>query len=83
MLTLAVSLTVAQKGGREKKEQLVEDVRDCLEAYKYVFIFNTNNMRNTKLKDIRNKWADSRWVLPLLALATVAWRRPCVVWEER
>mmetsp|Transcript_17251 Transcript_17251/g.67127 ORF Transcript_17251/g.67127 Transcript_17251/m.67127 type:complete len:230 (-) Transcript_17251:26-715(-) len=56
-----VSLTVAQKGGREKKEQLVEDIRDCLEAYKYIVVFNTNNMRNTKLKDVRNKWADSRF----------------------
>ncbi|MBZ3876640.1 mRNA turnover protein 4-like protein [Sciurus carolinensis] len=35
-------------------------LRKCVDTYKYLFIFSVANMRNSKLKDIRNAWKHSR-----------------------
>ena len=46
-----VSLTqVSKKPSGEKKQRLLEDLRDCLDKYEHVFIFSTQNMRNSPLK---------------------------------
>ncbi|XP_014287668.1 mRNA turnover protein 4 homolog [Halyomorpha halys] len=57
-----VSLTKTTKKGLQAKQQLVEDIKDCLGKYKNVFVFTTPNMRNTQLKSLRGDWKnDSRF----------------------
>uniref|UniRef100_A0A8D0G7Y2 Ribosome assembly factor mrt4 n=1 Tax=Sphenodon punctatus TaxID=8508 RepID=A0A8D0G7Y2_SPHPU len=55
-----VSLTKTTKKGLEVKQNLIEELRKCVDTYKYLFIFSVANMRNNKLKDIRNAWKHSR-----------------------
>jgi len=55
-----VSLTNTKKKGLQEKQALVEEVRTCLEDYERVFVFSVCNMRNSKLKEVRNKWKHSR-----------------------
>jgi len=56
-----VSLTNTEKKGLQAKQALVEEVRSCLDDYERVFIFSVCNMRNSKLKQVRNKWKQSRF----------------------
>ncbi|KAM9036861.1 mRNA turnover protein 4 homolog [Sarcophilus harrisii] len=55
-----VSLTKTAKKGLELKQNLIGELRKCVDVYKYLFIFSVANMRNSKLKDIRNAWKHSR-----------------------
>ncbi|XP_066526386.1 mRNA turnover protein 4 homolog [Hoplias malabaricus] len=56
-----VSLTKTVKKGLEAKQNLIEELRKCVDTYRYVFIFSVENMRNSKLKDIRAAWKHSRF----------------------
>ena len=55
-----VSLTKTAKKGLELKQNLIEELRKCVDTYKYLFIFSMTNMRNSKLKDIQNTWKHSQ-----------------------
>ncbi|XP_060114779.1 mRNA turnover protein 4 homolog [Heteronotia binoei] len=55
-----VSLTKTTKKGLEFKQNLIEELRKCVDTYKYIYIFSIANVRNNKLKDIRNAWKHSR-----------------------
>ncbi|CAL8380211.1 unnamed protein product [Boreogadus saida] len=56
-----VSLTKTTKKGLESKQNLIEEVRKCVDVYQNLFIFSVANMRNNKLKDIRTAWKHSRF----------------------
>lgn len=56
-----VSLTKTAKKGLELKQNLIEELRKCVDIYRHVFIFSVENMRNNKLKDIRTAWKHSRF----------------------
>ncbi|XP_077384643.1 mRNA turnover protein 4 homolog [Festucalex cinctus] len=56
-----ISLTKTAKKGLESKQKLIEELRKCVDTYKYLFIFSVANMRNNKLKDIRTAWKHSRF----------------------
>lgn len=43
------------------KQKIVEEIRNSLSKYEHIFLFTVDNMRNTKLKDLRNEWKDSRF----------------------
>nr|CAH0105892.1 unnamed protein product [Daphnia galeata] len=58
-----ISLTQTKKKGLGGKQQLVGDVRSCVEKYSYLYLFSVQNMRSNKLKVIRNDWKDSRFFL--------------------
>ncbi|XP_057366664.1 mRNA turnover protein 4 homolog [Daphnia carinata] len=58
-----ISLTQTKKKGLSGKQQLVEDIRSCVEKYSHLYLFSVQNMRNNKLKFIRNEWKDSRFFL--------------------
>nr|CAG4643438.1 EOG090X0BJA [Ilyocryptus agilis] len=58
-----ISLTRTKKKGLSGKQQLVEDVRSCLDKYSHVYLFSVQNMRNNKFKSLRNEWKDSRFFL--------------------
>nr|XP_033778414.1 mRNA turnover protein 4 homolog isoform X3 [Geotrypetes seraphini] len=55
-----VSLTKTTKKGLEVKQNLIEELRKCVDTYKYLFVLSIENMRNNKLKEIRNAWQHSR-----------------------
>lgn len=61
LVSFIVSLTQTKKKGLGGKQQLVDDVRSCAEKYSNIFLFSVQNMRNNKLKSIRNEWKDSRY----------------------
>ncbi|XP_076752351.1 ribosomal protein LP0-like [Xylocopa sonorina] len=56
-----ISLTKTSKKGLVLKQQIVQDVRNCVEKYANIFLLSVHNMRNSKLKDIRAEWKDSRF----------------------
>jgi len=56
-----VSLTQTDRKGLETKKQLVQQVHDACDEYDRVFIFSVENMRNSKLKEVRTLWRDSRF----------------------
>lgn len=53
-------LSKTKKKGRTIKDKLIVDLRECLEKYERVIVFNTINMRNNGLKALRSHWGDSR-----------------------
>ncbi|XP_059483826.1 mRNA turnover protein 4 homolog [Neocloeon triangulifer] len=58
-----ISLTRTTKKGQPLKKQLVDDIRKCLESYARIFVFSVHNMRNIKLKEVRDEWKQSRFFL--------------------
>lgn len=59
-----VTLSRVSKKGREQKESLVDAVRAAVEAYSDVYVFEFDNMRNTKFKELRDELkASSRFFL--------------------
>ncbi|KAG7199494.1 hypothetical protein KM043_014114 [Ampulex compressa] len=56
-----ISLTKTSKKGLVLKQQIVDDVRNCVEKYNQIFLISVQNMRNNKLKDLRIDWKDSRF----------------------
>eukprot|EP00730_Choanoeca_flexa_P009737 TRINITY_DN1304_c0_g1_i1.p1 TRINITY_DN1304_c0_g1~~TRINITY_DN1304_c0_g1_i1.p1 ORF type:complete len:221 (+),score=35.98 TRINITY_DN1304_c0_g1_i1:83-745(+) len=56
-----VSLTKTDRKGLETKSELVEQIQTCLSEYDRVYTFSVENMRNSKLKDVRMAWRDSRF----------------------
>ncbi|KAF9439069.1 mRNA turnover 4 [Entomortierella beljakovae] len=56
-----VSLTQTDKKGRAGKDALYEQIRECVDVYKYIWIFSVENMRNTYLKNVRADLRTSRF----------------------
>ncbi|XP_028404967.1 mRNA turnover protein 4 homolog [Dendronephthya gigantea] len=56
-----VSLTQTTKKGLELKSSLIKEVQECVDKYARIFVFSVENMRNSKLKDVRNEWKHSRF----------------------
>ncbi|XP_071854130.1 mRNA turnover protein 4 homolog [Apostichopus japonicus] len=56
-----VSLTETKRKGLEFKQKLVDEVRGCVDTYERLFVLSVENMRNTKLKDVRTAWKHSRF----------------------
>ncbi|XP_064392229.1 mRNA turnover protein 4 homolog [Halichondria panicea] len=56
-----VTLSKTRSKGHELKGALLQEVRDCCDKYAHLFVFNIDNMRNAKLKDLRTHWKDSRF----------------------
>ncbi|KAI4470030.1 mrna turnover protein 4 mrto4 [Holotrichia oblita] len=56
-----ISLTKTDKKGLAFKQKIVEDVRNCVEKYKSIYVFTYKNMRNEKMQDIRQEWKPSRF----------------------
>ncbi|XP_040583400.1 LOW QUALITY PROTEIN: mRNA turnover protein 4 homolog [Lepeophtheirus salmonis] len=56
-----VSLTKTDKKvGLESKRALVDKIRESLDAYTRVFIFETENARNLHLQKIRREWKEDK-----------------------
>ncbi|KAL1820641.1 hypothetical protein ACET3Z_015510 [Daucus carota] len=51
----AVTLSKTKKKGREHKETIVNSIREAVEKYNSVYVFNFENMRNLKFKEFRDQ----------------------------
>merc|ERR1719192_1313779 len=59
-----ISLTkVEKKSGLETKQKVVDSVRNCVDTYARIFVFKTENSRNNKLKEVREKWSHSKFFI--------------------
>lgn len=56
-----ISLTKTVKKGLALKQKIVDDVRNCVEKYKSVYLLTYTNMRNEKMKEVREQWKPSRF----------------------
>lgn len=65
----SVSLTQTRKKGLEFKQNLVEEIRKCVDRYARVFVFSSQHIKTEKLKEMRVEWAHSRLVLLQLSRA--------------
>lgn len=58
-----ISLTKTERKGLQWKQQIVDDIRNCVEKYPNIFLFSVQNMRNNLLKELRSEWKkDSRFI---------------------
>lgn len=58
-----ISLTKTERKGLQWKNQIVEDIRNCVQKYPNIFLFSVHNMRNNLLKELRSEWKkDSRFI---------------------
>lgn len=58
-----ISLTKTDRKGLQWKQQIVDDIRNCVEKYPNIFLFSVQNMRNNLLKELRSEWKkDSRFI---------------------
>lgn len=57
-----VSLTNTRKKGLEFKQSIVDEIHENVDLYARIFVFSTQNMRNNKLKDVREQWKHSRFM---------------------
>jgi mRNA turnover protein 4 len=55
-------LTQVTKKGREQKDKLFANIRECIPQYQHCFVFSVDNMRNNYLKDVRHELSDCRYV---------------------
>lgn len=69
-----VDLTSTKKHivGRDAKQKLIEKIREHIDKYDNIYIFSTENMRNAKLKELREEWKDSRFFFGRKKVAQVA-----------
>jgi len=56
-----VPLSKVKGKGNKIKEKLVQQLRECADTYANIFVFRVENMRNTKLKELRNVWVGSKF----------------------
>jgi len=56
-----ITLSKTKKRGHQRKEQLISQIRECLDKYSNLYIFQTQNMRNCPLKTVRGQWKESRF----------------------
>lgn len=58
-----VSLTKTTRKGLQWKQQIVDDIRNCVTKYPNIFMFSVQNMRNNLLKELRQEWKkNSRFI---------------------
>ena len=41
----------------------MEDIKECVSSYSSVYVFEVENMRNVKFKELRDEWGGSRFFL--------------------
>ena len=54
-----VSLTKVKKTTKENKQNLIQQVQQCLGQYKYVYVYNIDAMRSAKMIEVRQQLKES------------------------
>ena len=66
----AVTLSkTKKKPGLERKGKVVAEIKDAVEQYSSAYVFTYDNMRNQKLKDLREQLKSSSRLVPRLSAA--------------
>lgn len=55
-----VPLSVVKKKGKDAKTAKIEQIRNCVEQHKNIFIFKYDHLKTEKLQQIRRDWSGSR-----------------------
>ena len=64
MLSVSAAARVqVKKQGRKRKEAVVDTILECLENYSHVYVFSMDGMRTSVVKDLRQKFAEDRFVM--------------------
>uniref|UniRef100_UPI00358DE9AE mRNA turnover protein 4 homolog isoform X2 n=1 Tax=Myxine glutinosa TaxID=7769 RepID=UPI00358DE9AE len=58
-----ITLTKTKRKGLPAKQKLVDELRTSVDTYKFLYTFSVENMRNNKLKALRESWQHSRFFL--------------------
>jgi len=59
-----ISLTqVKKRVGIERKQELAEHLREYVDQYNSIYVFTVDNMRNSKLKELRGRFPSSRFFM--------------------
>lgn len=56
-----IALTKVDKVGFQAKEKLIGEIQGCIDTYASIYLFSVQNMRNTKLKEVRGLWKQDRF----------------------
>lgn len=56
-----MSLTKTDRRTLSDKQQIIEDIQESRRKYDSIYLFSVQNMRNSKLKDVRTAWKNSRF----------------------
>mmetsp|Transcript_31981 Transcript_31981/g.56152 ORF Transcript_31981/g.56152 Transcript_31981/m.56152 type:complete len:217 (-) Transcript_31981:84-734(-) len=67
-----VHLTKTKKKGKAKGDAFIDEVRDLVDEFSNIFLFKTENMRNSALKELRSTFASSRFLIGRNKLMMVA-----------
>lgn len=72
-----VALTKTRKHlvGRDAKQELLQKIRQHVDDYSSIYLFRTKNMRNAKMKALRELWKDSRFFMGRTRIAQIAFGR--------
>lgn len=57
-----VSLTQVRKKGMDFKKEIVETVKNYVNDYQNIFIFNYENLKTARFQKIREEWQSSKYV---------------------
>jgi len=69
---ITVSKVKKPESAREFRREKVDLIRDAVEEYSNVFVFRFTNMRESKLKEVRQDWKESRIYMGKNRVAQVA-----------
>lgn len=57
-----MSLTQTKSKGKELKNSVVNSIREAVDAYKYAYVLEFDNMRTNAFKELRAQMNDCRCV---------------------
>ena len=58
---------IKKKPGSERKGKVVDDIKKAVDQYSSAYVFTYDNMRNQKLKDLREQLKSSSRYPPLVS----------------
>lgn len=61
-MRVVVSLTQTKSKGKELKNSVVNSIREAVDAYKYAYVLEFDNMRTNAFKELRAQMNDCRCV---------------------
>jgi mRNA turnover protein 4 len=70
-----VALTKTSSKGRSLKSKLIETLRNAIDEYERIYLFNIGNIRSSKLRDIRFEWKESKIFMGKNTVAQIAFGR--------
>lgn len=69
---VSLTKTTRKASSKEFRKGKVDLIRDAIEEYENVFVFTFTNMRESKLKEVRMDWKESRIYMGKNRVAQVA-----------